>query len=299
MNARLLFQMGSMLCLGMASSLMFAKPIEEPLQVKDDMNWVFSGMVSNEQADRYGYYFELQRKGEKFRILSALVNMEKKTLVFVEEHEAEVRDVSSQNWQVGGSYLGFNPETHRLSFGVKNAAEQGFSFKIDTLAEPISATHPQTLRTGLALNVMQTGRVNGNLYLGKDHGDEFVTAKQTWFRQLTSKGHGQTETKHDLTNVLCQFDDGSGFYATNMPAEDAMRGFVAGWRDPAGKPVKMSQFVKISQDLQHEWNLSASFPAFNVRFSDLLVNQRPIGQIAAGIVVGKKSGFCTAGKERV
>jgi hypothetical protein len=298
MNAALI-QTGWMLLIWLCSSLVLAMSIEEPLQVKEGMNWVFSGMVTNEQAERYGYYFELQRKGEKFRILSALVNMEKKSLVFVEENEANVQDVSGLNWQVGHSYLGFNPETHRLSFGVKNLAEQGFSFKIDTLAEPISATHPQILRTGLALNVMQMGRVNGHIYLGKDHVDEFVTAKQTWFRQLTTQVHGQTEKNHNLTNVLCQFDDGSGFYAANMPTSDALRGFVAGWRDPAGKPVKMSQFVKITQDIPHEWNLSASFPAFHVRFSDLLDKQHPIGEIAAGIVVGDKSGFCTAGKELV
>jgi hypothetical protein len=272
-----------------------ATSMDEPLKVQDSFNWVFSGMINNEQAERYGYYFEIQKKGDQFRILSALINLERKSLVFVEESQAKLKDIALLNWQVGHSYFGFNTVTHNLAFGVKTPTGQGFSFKVDALNDPVSTTKPQSLSAELALNVIQMGRLNGHLYLGPEHADEFVTAKQTWFRQLFGKTNKPHEKNHDVTGVLCQFDDGSGFYAMHLPESDALRGFVAGWRDPAGKPVKMSQFVKITENLPHEWDLSVSLPALHVRFSDVLAKNG----IAAGVVKGKKSGFCTAEKERV
>lgn len=274
--------------------MVFASSIETTLQEKSSFNWIFSGMVTNEQAVRYGYYFEIQKKDAHVRVLSALINLEQKTLVFVDEDEATVPESSGLKWQVGRSYFGFNPMTHRLMFGVKTAENQGLGFYVDTLDEPLSTTKPQILRAGLALNVIQMGRLTGHVYLGGDQ-DEFVSAKQTWFRQLSGKSMVQTDASHQATGVLCQFDDGSGFYAMNVPEADALRGFVAGWRDATGKALKMSQFVKITEDIPHEWDLSIPLPSMHVHFSDLLAK----GQIAAGVVQGKYSGFCTAEKEQV
>lgn len=274
-----------------------AMSLEIPLQTQQALNWVFSGMVKNDEDHHYGYYVEIQRQQQQVHMLSALIQIETKTLVFVEESDATLPLVAGLNWQVGRSYFGFNPATHRVALGVKTANEQGFSLKIDTVNESSSLMNPQSLRSGLALNVLQMGQVHGHIVLGAQK-DEFVTAKQAWFRQLDTK-QATVANKPALTDVLCQFDDGSGFYAIHLPVQDAQSGFAAGWRDAKGHAVPMSQFVKITQALPHEWDLSISLPATHIKFSDLLSKQRKIGEVAAGVVVGKRPGFCTAGREKV
>jgi len=260
-------------------------------------NWVFSGIVTNESAERYGFYFQIQRHDHTYQVLSTLVDLEKHTLVFVEENEAVLPEDPDMNWQVGQAYLGFKPVNNSWVFGVKTESKQGFNFKIDTLSQLTQPTKTQTLRPGLLFFVNQTGRLTGHLHLGEDKVDEFVTAKHTWFRQLSSEA--LTNDPHPVTNVLCQFDDGSGFYATHLLESDASRGFVAGWRDASGKPVSMSQFVHMKSLPNHDWQISSTLPALQMQFSDLLAKPGESKAISAGIISGKRSGFCAAGKEVV
>lgn len=263
-------------------------------------NWVFSGIVTNEQAERYGFYFQIQGHENTYQVLSTLVDLEKNALIFVEENKAEIATVNEMNWQVGGAYLGFKPINNSWVFGVKTKSKQGFNFKIDTLSEVGQASKTQTLRPGLLFFVNQTGRLTGHLHLGSDQSDAFVTAKSAWFRQLNSQAQSAEEDSHPVTNMLCQFDDGSGFYATQLPERDALHGFIAGWRDAEGKPVSMSQFIRMKQLPTHEWQVSLALPALEMQFRDLLaVEGMPTNAISAGVVMGKRSGFCAAGKEIV
>lgn len=278
-------------------NFMFAASLETQLQSQKDLNWVFSGMLTSENDDHYGYYFEVQRHDEQVYILSALIHLEDQALVFVEESEAKLSEQDSLNWQIGHSYFGLNQTTHRLSLGVSTAQEKGFGFRIDALNEEKADVKPQSLRNGLALNVFELGRIAGHIYLGSGK-EEFVTAKQSWFRQINTNKLAQGNKSHDLTNVLCQFEDGSSFYAIHLPEHDALSGFIAAGKDAKGQNVKMSQFVKITE-LPHEWDLAISLPAKHVHFADLLEKHHKIGDIAAGVVDGERFGFCTAGKKRV
>lgn len=255
----------------------------------DAFNWVFSGMVRNELGGRYGYYFEIQRQGEKFRILSTLVDVNQKKVIFVDENTATLPNAASVNWQVGRAYLGMNAETHRWVLGVEAPHHKGFHFKLDALNFRERPANP--LSDKLALSVLQTERLNGHVSLGPSREDEFVSARHTWFRQL--KAHHQG-APHPMTQVFCQFNDGSGFYATHLLTPKALRGFMAGWRTASGEAVRMSQFVSIHQTAPQEWDLSATLPAFHVRFSNLLPPPTALSPLSAGVVEGKLSGFCTA-----
>ncbi|OGV25563.1 MAG: hypothetical protein A3F18_08140 [Legionellales bacterium RIFCSPHIGHO2_12_FULL_37_14] len=279
------------------ANLSFATPLEEKLLSKEKLNWVFSGMLTGEHNNHYGYYFEIERLAGKVQILSALFDIENKTLIFVEENDANMPNQTDLNWQIGNSYIGLNPQTQRLALGANSSQGKGFGFRIDTLSEPANRAKPQPLRSGLALNVSALGRIAGHVYLGEGK-EEFVTAQQTWLRQIDANKLARKNKSHDLTNVLCQFDDGSSFYAIHLPEQDALSGFIAGGKDSKGQNIKMSQFVKITK-LPHEWDLAISLPAKHVHFADLLEKHRLIGDIAAGVVTGERPGFCTAGKKKV
>lgn len=269
----------------------WSQDFQSSLHKQASFNWVFSGVMMNEQHDHYGYYFEFIKNQNHHRVLSALIQLDQKKLIFVEEDQADFDDHDDQRtqWEVGRSYLALEPVTQRLLLGIKNDHQQGFRFKIDTF-EPMHYSRPQALKLGLAFNVTQLGRITGHVFLNDQVPDEFVHAKRTWFRQLSDKNSEEQHSSRDLTGVFCHFDDGSGFYAMHLPKEDALSGFVAGWHDAAGKSLPMSQFVKISQSLPHEWDLTIPTPQMHVHFSDLLSK----GNVAAGVVHGKKFGFCTA-----
>lgn len=279
------------------SNLLFAASLENQLQVQKNLNWVFSGMLTNENNIHYGYYFEIERHNEDIHTLSALINVENKSLIFVEESDAKIKDQNTLNWQVGNSYFGLNAATHRFVVGVNTDKHTGFGFRIDTLNEQMDMNKSKALRNGLMLNVSELGRLTGHVYLGSGE-EEFVMAKHAWLRQIDVNKLASNQRHHDLTNVLCQFEDGSSFYVAHLPQNDALRGFMAGGKDAKGKNIRMSQFVKI-KELPHEWDLSISLPEKHVHFSDLLDKHRTIEDIAAGVVIGKSSGFCTAGKRKV
>lgn len=260
-------------------------------------NWVFSGMVTNELGEHYGYYFEARRQSSQLQILSALVNIEKKSLVFIDDSQANISGDAEMNWQVGNAYLGFNSVTNRWILGVNTKEKFGFNFKIDApLSSEASSSRIQTLKSGLTMLVEPTGRLNGHV-ISPDNNEEFVTAKSSWLREFMTKSH--LPTPYPLTNVLCHFNDGSTFYAVHLLAPDALQSFVAKWHAASGLSKKMSQFVNIRHPSPEEWDLSAPFPAFHIRFSNLLSKSFQLSEVGAGVVDGKLNGFCTAAKEKV
>lgn len=208
-------------------------------------SWVFSGVVSNEDGETYGYFFQMQRDGEQFHSIAALFNAENNHVVLLDESNAQITNPMSYKWHVGQAFLRFNPINESWVFGLKTADNKGFNFKVDLLQEAENIPMTQDLRPGVELIVTQTGRLNGHIQTEQNK-EQFVTAKNAWFRQLWL--NGQQASTHTFTGVLCRFDDGSGFYSANMVAVDAFRGALAGWNTAQGLPSVVSQFISVKQD---------------------------------------------------
>lgn len=266
-----------------------------PFTVQPSFDWVFSGMVSTEIGERYGYYFEVQRHQTQFHVLSVLVNMETKRVVLTEENNAMLPESDTLNWRVGNAYLGFNTVTNRWLLGVTTPDGKGFDFKIDAL--PMGTQSPvKLLRAGLKMQVHPLGRLNGDLHFSKTL-EAFVTAQHTWMRQLIAMQ--VKSSKQPMTNILCHFDDGSGFYAAHLLAPSALQGFIAGWYSKEGEPMKISQFVNIEHNTVNEWRVSSSMPVFHLHFSNLLTRSFHPNDLGAGVVEGRRPGFCVAEQKKV
>ena len=250
-------------------------------------NWVFSGVVANENGDNYAYFFQMQRQENKFHVIAALFDAQTKALVLQDEGDATLDDALSYNWHVGHSFLRFNAINDSWIFGVKTPEKTGYNFKVDMLNQPDHNHVKQGLRTGVEFIASQTGQLNGHIQFGPLQADQFVTAKSAWFRQVWLTN--PQETMHPLTSVLCRFNDGSGFYSMNMTAPDAVRGAVAGWYDAMGMSLAMSQFTNVKQDIDGLWHIRIASPAVHLVLSDSLKQDA----VVAGFVTEKdKQGFC-------
>lgn len=252
-------------------------------------NWVFSGMVSTENGENIGYFFQMQRNGKQFHAISALLDEQSKQILLFDESEATLQDAMLYNWQVGRAFMRFNPINNSWIFGLKTLNNKGFNFKIDhwNIADKNQAI--QNVSPGVKLLINQTSHLNGHIQAGNETKEQFVTAKNAWFRQLWLTKDQQNEP-HSFTGTLCGFNDGSGFYSLNMTNLNTSKKLLAERYDPQGKLMDISKSFKIQQDASNDWHIEIA--AQHLQF--ILSNHVKKDMAATGFVKDAKvSGFCT------
>ena len=250
-------------------------------------NWVFSGVVANENGENYAYFFQMQRHESSFHVIASLFDAQTKALILQDEGDAVLDDAQPYNWHVGRSFLRFNAINDSWIFGIKADDKKGFNFKVDMLNQPEHNPVTQDLRAGIEFIASQTGPLSGHIQFGLNDNEQFVAAKNSWFRQIWLTN--AQEKPHPLTSVLCRFDDGSGFYSMSMLESDTVRGAVAGWYDAAGTPLSMSQFTDVKQDADGVWHIRIAAPKVHFVLSDTLKQDA----VVVGFVAEKdKQGFC-------
>ncbi|WP_051555096.1 hypothetical protein [Legionella fairfieldensis] len=258
--------------------------------------WVFSGIVANESGEHYSYYFQMQRKDQELQAIATLIDSQTREVLLFEEASTILDHPEATNWRAERIFMQFNPINNSWVFGVKAKNDKGFNFKVDMLREAISTPAIQDLRSGVELLVNQTGRLNGHLQIGEANKEQFVTASKAWFKQVwVSKPQ---EALHPLTGILCQFNDGSAFYAVNMQEPDALRGAVAGWRDTQGMPISMSQFVSVNEAEESMWYIHIPSPKVRLSLRDALAKETEKHHLIAGLTEGLP-GFCVISKDEI
>lgn len=250
-------------------------------------NWVFSGIVSNENGDNYNYLFQMERDENEFHATVALVDVENKQSRILEESRAHIDDPASYNWHVGHAFLRFNAINNSWIFGVSNENKKGFNFKVDMLNQPKRGPVSQNLHLGIEFMVLQTGQLNGHVLIGDADKEQFVTAKSAWFRQIGVTKLQQAH--HQLNGLLCRFNDGSGLYAMNLLESDVLHASMAGQFGPEGSPIPISQFIQIEKPPEGDWHIQIAQPKLSLTLTDLIKQNT----VVAGFITQKdKQGFC-------
>lgn len=249
--------------------------------------WVFSGIVTSETGENYGYFFQLKREDKHFHATVALMDEESKKVLFHEESDAVIDDLVPYDWHVGRAFLKFNAINDSWIFGVKSKGKLGFNFKVDMLKQFEKSPNFHHLRQGVTMLVSQTSEVNGHIITGESHDEQFVRADDAWFRQIWQDDHDNQI--HALTSVLCQFNNGSSFYSVNLHEPDAQSGAIAGWYNPQGVPQAMSQFIQVSHAKDDAWHIQSQSPRLDLVLSSAMQQNT----VVAGFVDGTKNpGFC-------
>ena len=273
------------------SSSLYAADVVEPIEPLPldpiHANWAFSGVVTSESGENYGYFFQMQRDGDEFHTIAALFDGQNKQPILLDESQAVIPQPTPYNWHVGRAFLRFNPINDSWIFGLKTEDKKGFNFKVDMLKQDDTIPAALDLRPGVELLVNQTSHLNGHIQAGKDSKEEFVTSKNAWFRQVWLKEN--QEKSQPFRGVLCRFNDGSGFYSVNMLEADALRGAVAGWRNEEGISAVMSQFINVKQDVKGPWHIRVASPSLHLVLSDFIEKN---SVIAGFVTEGKAPGFC-------
>jgi len=265
------------LVLTLLQSVAFAEEVPDPPFVPTDSshaNWLFSGLLTNENGDQYGYFFQVERAGNHVHATSALLDGQSKQLIVFEDTETEVKDPSVLNWKMGRMFMRFNPITESWIFGLKANGNAGFNLKADMLSR--LRTQPiEDLRKGIDLIVGQTSRVNGHIYPSEDAKEEFVTAAHNWFRQVWQS---EAQDKyHPFSGVLCQNSEGDSFYSVNMRESDAHRGAVTGAYNAKGQAQNISQFVSVKLGDDNLWHIRVPSPKQAISFTNLLKDASVVG----------------------
>ncbi|KTD61401.1 hypothetical protein [Legionella spiritensis] len=277
-----------------------ASGLENKLESSDarQVDWTFSGAVTNESGERYHFYFQLQRRDSQYQALAVLIDDKSKELVFYEKSEEQLQVSDNKQWQIGRAFLRFNPINNSWVFGIRSKEQKGFNFKVDTLELADSTSvKKQEIRDGIELLISRTGRLNGHLQTGADSKEQFVTAPKIWFRQIwTSKP--QT-SEHLVTAVLCDFNEKGGLYAVNIKEEDAARASVAGWYDANSKAVRMSQFVSVKEEKDKTWKIHVALPKTTLLVMNLLPALENRYGLVAGFINKGIPGFCAISRHNI
>lgn len=256
------------------------------------VNRIFSGIVSNENGEQYGYFFQMQHSGNVLKSTAALFDAQTKVVIFQDENQTEYDHHSTYHWQVGRSFLSFNPINASWVFGVKTKDKNGFNFKIDMLTQSNDQSFEEKLRPGMSVIISQTNSLNGHIR-ASGH-EEFVTAKHAWFRQVAMST--VDDSSHLVSGLLCYFDDNSGFYSMKLPESDALHGSMAGRFDAEGMPAEMSQFIHVKQLPEGPWDIHIPSPNYHLVLSEYMKQNAMI----AGFVTHDTSlGFCLLSDERI
>lgn len=259
-------------------------------------HWIFTGMVKNDKGERIGYYFKLQRQGNLFQAQAALLDGQSHQSILHYEKSKTIENPKDLKWKIGQAFLNYNPVNANWSFGVKDKNGQGFNFKLNMVEKPDEDQKEKTLRSGLDILARQTSRLTGHIQIGNESTEQFVHANHTWFARAWQNENDSSA--HQIKGLFCRLNDGSGFYAVKLKESDAVQAAMAGWRDKAGNPVKMSQFVRIKKQPEQEVLVQISLPKFDKAFKNLLPANATEKAEQAGFFKGTESGFCLLSWEK-
>lgn len=252
-------------------------------------SWSFSGMVSNESGERYGYFFQMHRQGITFHSKMALIDGQTNQLKLYYEGNEIISKSAPLNWHVGHSFMRYNPINDIWIFGVKLENGQGFNFKVDMLKQANNDNETLVLRPGVEMQALQTSRLNGHLKTENDTKEQFVTGSSAWFGKLWFSKKQQTS--HDINTTFCRLINDNGFYSANLKEADATGASVAGWRDAAGNRVKMSQFISIKNKPDNQCLVNIGLPKLSLNVVNSLKQEENNLRSVAGFSKDNK-GFC-------
>jgi hypothetical protein len=267
-------------------------PILQPLEPAVG-SWTFSGMVINESGERYGYFFQVHRQGSEFHAKTALIDEQTNQLAFFYEGREKIEQPTQLDWHVGRSFIRYNPINDSWVFGVKVENKKGFNFKVDMLKQANHDNETLVLRPGVELQALQTSQLNGHVQL--DDKEQFVTGNKAWFGKLWFSN--DQKTGHDINTTFCRLNNDNGFYSANLKEDDATSAAVAGWRDPGGNKVKMSQFISMKSLDKDQSILTVGLPKLHLKLLNTLksVDNSPFS--VAGFSKENPGAFCFATRQ--
>lgn len=257
-------------------------------------NWVFLGTVENEEGDNYNYFFQMQRDDTHFHVKAALFNAQTRELIFNEDSETELQEPANFKWMVGRAFLRYSKISNSWIFGLKNQHKQGFNFKVSMLNKPEDSPVTRYFQDGVSFVIAQISHLNGHVHIEEKGKDQFVTSKNTWFRQIWLKK--DPSNLQSLRSLLCRFNDGRGLYSIRVLDSNNISDSISGLFDSEGGALRVSQFINLEKNPENDWKINVSTPKMRLVLRDDFQKS----DIVAGYIVNESSkGFCLLTNDQI
>lgn len=219
-------------------------------------SWTFSGIVSDDSANRYGYSFLLLRQQDNFKVVSQIILLStgKEVFHYVAEKKQNAFDSQGVNLKIKDAFLKYDEISDSWVFGINQ--KQGFNFRIE-------GNHKFEYQIehipGVSFYSLQGMRVNGQLALNDK--SQFVTAKNAW---LSHQWRDNLSNDYQITRVYCRLTQGKGLLLEQISQGDKRLFDSASLLEPNGKQDSVSQFVQLRQNKPDLWEINVLSPKIHL-----------------------------------
>ncbi|MCC5791594.1 MAG: hypothetical protein JJT82_03165 [Legionellaceae bacterium] len=278
------------------SSLAMAAPDEgrdgSEKQTAVFQSWTFVGKARNEADELYYYYFQLQQQGQWTTVQALLLKDRSPSYLHYYHSEETTQAQHEHSFRVGKTFMRFNPISNSWIFGLKTSEEQSFNFRVELLQQSDMTQKKKSLAKDIDLIMLAPKQMNGHVRFDDHKKEEFVTARENWYRHI--RREGQSNTNPLIEGVFCFFDDQSRLYALSVPLERAQSASEVVWLNAKGAPINVSQFIQLKERGEDSLILSLAVPARRFTLSHLLTGSENQPDLKAGFIErkNKRAGFC-------
>lgn len=249
--------------------------------------WTVSGLLHNEQDDYYGFIMIMERHGSTFHTFAGLFDLNEKKLIW-QGTDTEFLDHNDLPTQaIGHLYWHFSPinNTLILAYQDKDAKHQIFNLKMD-LMQPTVVTPKMSLTPTLKIKQYWSGTINGHIHTPDE---QFVTSGYVWVQNIWQNQNDNQS--HPISELLCQFQDGSSMFAIQVPEKTGLHAALAGLYDKDGQRQTISQFINLNPPTEKDYEIALHGHEQNLHLHRLFDNQQ-YHALLAHMNNDTQSGFC-------
>lgn len=223
-------------------------------------SWYLSGLVENEQAERFAYYFVVHRNKEHFSYFTQLISMQTGLPIFQSSDKADISLATRLgiNFKIGEGFLRYNEISDSWLFGVDT--KKGFNLRVESA--PMKA-HEVSHLNKVSFYILQSKRVNGQI--SKENKPEFVTSSNAWIAHQWQEA--APEKNIMIERLLCRFYDNQGVMMVRARKGGDVVYSNADLLDRFGESHAVSQFSFISQTNKTSWEVKLVSPKKNFDIS--------------------------------
>ncbi len=211
-------------------------------------SWYLSGLLENEQADRFAYYFVVQRVNDRFTYFTQIISLQTGKIIFKKSQSSILSLATRQgiNFKIADGFLRYNEINDSWTFGVNN--KQGFNLRVESLQLGSYNINPLNL---LSFYTLQSKRVNGQLTL--ENKPDFVISSNAWISHQWRSPRADKSIR--IERLLCRFLDNQGVMLVRAYKDNDVIFSLADLLDSHGESHAVSQFSLLSQTTPLDWHV--------------------------------------------
>lgn len=216
-------------------------------------SWYLSGLLENEQAEIFAYYFVVQRVNDKFTYFTQIISLQTGKVIFKYSQTATISLATRQgiNFKIADGFLRYNEINNSWIFGVDS--KKGYNLRVESLQ--VGSYNVSHLNL-ISFYTLQSKRVNGQLSLGGR--SDFVISNNAWLSHQWRSF--SVEQSIQVERLLCRFVDNQGVMLVRAYLNNDVIFSLADLLGSHGESHPVSQFSLLSKMATNLWQVKLFSP---------------------------------------